>query len=218
MARQARSEATRQKIIEAAADAINGIGYAAVGMSDIVERSDLTKGALYYHFDCKESLASAIIEESSDRLFNGFRATHQIGSPALVNTINGMFVVAEIIAVDRLARTGAQLIRMLVDSNGVASRVHETWLQETTAQAELAISEGDLRNDIEPDIIGQLILWTMLSALTWSGPSQGDRWRRFSQICEILLLAVVSPASLPFYKEFLARKSLGHLQSHRSVQ
>ena len=55
--RQARSEATRRKIIDSAVDLINEIGYPAAGLGDIIERAELTKGALYYHFDSKEALA-----------------------------------------------------------------------------------------------------------------------------------------------------------------
>ena len=61
MVRQARSEATRQRIIDSAVDLINEIGYPAAGLADIIERAEMTKGALYYHFDSKEALASAIM-------------------------------------------------------------------------------------------------------------------------------------------------------------
>lgn len=69
MARQVRSEATRQKILDSAIEVFGEVGYAAAGWSTIIERTGMTKGALYHHFDSKESLASNIIEEGSDRLF-----------------------------------------------------------------------------------------------------------------------------------------------------
>ena len=50
MVRQARSEATRQKIIDSAVDLINEIGYPAAGLADIIERAEMTKGARPYHF------------------------------------------------------------------------------------------------------------------------------------------------------------------------
>ena len=68
MVRQARSEATRRKIITSAVELFNEIGYPATGLGDIIERAEMTKGALYYHFDSKETLATAIIEEGSARL------------------------------------------------------------------------------------------------------------------------------------------------------
>jgi AcrR family transcriptional regulator len=54
MARQVRSEATRRKILDAAIDVFGDVGYAAAGWNTIIERTGMTKGALYHHFDSKE--------------------------------------------------------------------------------------------------------------------------------------------------------------------
>jgi AcrR family transcriptional regulator len=67
MVRQARSETTRRKIITSAVELFNEIGYPATGLGDIIDRPEMTKGALYYHFESKESLATAIIEDGSAR-------------------------------------------------------------------------------------------------------------------------------------------------------
>ena len=47
MAPQARSEATHQKILNAAIDLFGEVGYAAAGLGEIIERVGMTKGALY---------------------------------------------------------------------------------------------------------------------------------------------------------------------------
>ena len=83
MVRQARSEATRRKIIISAAELFSEIGYPATGLADIIKRAEMTKGALYYHFDSKESLATAIIEEGSANLVNTFRSITDSSAPAL---------------------------------------------------------------------------------------------------------------------------------------
>ena len=70
MVRQARSEATRRRILDAAVELFSEVGFAATSLGDIVERAELTKGALYYHFDSKESLASAVIEETAEEVFD----------------------------------------------------------------------------------------------------------------------------------------------------
>jgi AcrR family transcriptional regulator len=78
MVRQARSDATRRKIITSAVELFNEIGYPATGLGDIIERAEMTKGALYYHFDSKESLATAIIEEGSANLIPYLPKHHRI--------------------------------------------------------------------------------------------------------------------------------------------
>src|SRR6195256_2389691 len=124
MVRQARSEATRRKIITAAVELLNEIGYPATGLGDIIERAEMTKGALYYHFDSKESLASAIIDEGGTTALDAFRSVCESASPALENMVHGMFVVADLIADDKVARTGRQLTQALGEFNEAASRTH----------------------------------------------------------------------------------------------
>ena len=48
------------------------VGYQATGLGDIIERAEMTKGALYYHFDSKEALATAIIAEGANTALIAF--------------------------------------------------------------------------------------------------------------------------------------------------
>jgi AcrR family transcriptional regulator len=75
MARQTRSEATRRKILNAAVDVFNEVGYSAAERGAIIERAEMTKGAVCHHFDSMESLASAIIEEAPPHSSAPFAAT-----------------------------------------------------------------------------------------------------------------------------------------------
>ncbi len=82
MALQARSEATRQKILDAAIDLFSEVGYAAAELGEIIERAGMTKGALYHHFDSKEALATAIIEQGTHLTRDAFRHVCESSSPA----------------------------------------------------------------------------------------------------------------------------------------
>ena len=101
MVRQARSEATRRKIITSAVQLFNENGYPVTGLGDIIERAEMTKGALYYHFDSKKSLATAIIEESGARLAEAFRTIAASPAPALESIIHGVFLVADLLTPTR---------------------------------------------------------------------------------------------------------------------
>ena len=52
---------TRERLLTAAFDEIYIHGYSAASMDRIVERSGVTKGALYHHFGSKKALAQAVI-------------------------------------------------------------------------------------------------------------------------------------------------------------
>jgi len=212
MVRQARSEATRRKIITSAVELFNEIGYPAAGLGDIIERAEMTKGALYYHFDSKESLATAIIEEGGANLMNAFLSISQSSAPALENIIHGLFVVADLLSTDKVARSGTQLLRAFGEFNDAAARTFGGWLNEISARAREAIDEGDLRSDVDPEAVGETIVAAMLGAeLLSNATSAGaDILARVARIWEILLPAIVSEESLPYFREFLARESLRH--------
>ena len=61
--RQARALATRGAILAAAAEEFATASYHEASLSRILERSKVTKGALYFHFVSKESIASAVVDE-----------------------------------------------------------------------------------------------------------------------------------------------------------
>ena len=61
--RQARALATRETIVDAAAVEFARHGYHAASLSRVIERSGVTKGALYFHFSSKQELGLAVMAE-----------------------------------------------------------------------------------------------------------------------------------------------------------
>ena len=212
MVRQARSEATRRKIITSAVDLFNEIGYPAAGLGDIIERAEMTKGALYYHFDSKEALATAIIEEGSSNLWKAFQDIAKSPAPTLESIIHGVFVVADLVGTDKVARSGTHLLRTFGEFNDAAARTYAAWVAEMTACTERAIAEGDLRADVDARAVGETIVAAMLGAelLSNATASGADVLERIARTWTILLPAIVSSESLPYFREFLARESLRH--------
>ncbi|MFE7270218.1 ScbR family autoregulator-binding transcription factor [Streptomyces sp. NPDC057623] len=65
MARQERAIRTRRMILEAAGAVFDEHGYTATTISMVLDRAEVTKGALYFHFSSKESLAQAVLDEQT---------------------------------------------------------------------------------------------------------------------------------------------------------
>ena len=64
-----KGEATRARMIEAAADAFERDGFAGAGLNAILEASDAPRGSLYFHFPGgKEELAIAAVDAAATRL------------------------------------------------------------------------------------------------------------------------------------------------------
>ncbi len=57
------AERTRQRLLQAAFREIYRYGFQSAGIDTILASTNVTKGALYYHFENKEALGYAIIEE-----------------------------------------------------------------------------------------------------------------------------------------------------------
>jgi len=55
-------EQTRNHIIEVAAPVFNRLGYIGTSLSDILEKTTLTKGAIYHYFENKDELALEALE------------------------------------------------------------------------------------------------------------------------------------------------------------
>jgi AcrR family transcriptional regulator len=161
MARQTRSEATRRKILNAAVHVFNEVGYSAAERGAIIERAEMTKGALYHHFDSMESLASAIIEDGSAIALSAFRSNCGASSSAMENMIHGTFVGADTLGSDEVARAAEQLILALGGFNEAASRVCTNWVEAMAAQGRRAIVEGDLREDLDPETVAESIVGAM---------------------------------------------------------
>jgi len=63
------AEQTRQNILTVAADEIHQHGFKATSLSVILNRCEISKGALYYHFTSKIELGYAVFEEVYTPMF-----------------------------------------------------------------------------------------------------------------------------------------------------
>ena len=56
-------EHTRQHILQVTAEELRLHGYKDTSLSDILRKAEVSKGALYHHFDSKKTLAYAVFDE-----------------------------------------------------------------------------------------------------------------------------------------------------------
>ncbi|MEV8358281.1 TetR/AcrR family transcriptional regulator [Microbacterium sp. NPDC076895] len=79
----AQGEASRAQLIDAAAAVFARLGYDRARMSDIVQASGLSKGAVYFYFDSKESLAVAVLASRQEKWITGVAQILDAAQPGL---------------------------------------------------------------------------------------------------------------------------------------
>jgi AcrR family transcriptional regulator len=213
MARQVRSEATRRKIIDAAIDVFTEVGYAGADRGAIIERTGMTKGAFYHHFDSMESLAAAIIDEGAKLVLDVLATMSDSFSPALENMLHGTFVTANLFASDKVVRTAEQLTLAFGKFNDTAAAAYTDWVDAMTAEAGRAITEGDIREELDPRAVSEAIIGATFGAriLSETTSDGGDLIGRLTQMWELFFPAIVTDSSLAYYREYLAREALRHV-------
>jgi len=214
MARQVRSEATRRKILDAAVEVFTEVGFAAADRGAIIERTGMTKGAFYHHFDSMESLASAIIEEGAKLLVAELGAMSDSFSPALENILHSTFITADLFASNDVVRTAEQLTLAFGKVNDSAISAYTVWIDAMTVEATRAIAEGDIRPEHDPQLVSESIISATFGARVLGRTTAGhdDLVRRLTQMWELLFPAIVTETSLGYYREFLSREALRHVQ------
>jgi AcrR family transcriptional regulator len=71
--REEYSEATRRALLESAAAAFVGRGFANASLDEIAASARVTKGALYHHFASKRDLFQAVFEEVESEMIDQIR-------------------------------------------------------------------------------------------------------------------------------------------------
>lgn len=85
---QRRKERTRRSLLDAARDTISERGVDATTIADIAERADVAFGSFYNHFDSKDTIIEAVIDESIALYADEqVRITSGVDDPALVIAI-----------------------------------------------------------------------------------------------------------------------------------
>jgi AcrR family transcriptional regulator len=124
---QARAEVTRRRILDSAVDLFDELGYGETGLADVLQRANVSKGAFYYHFDSKEAVATAIIEDFRRQIKEATREKIDGSAPILDRLIMATFTTAEMLKSEKTARIGNQLLQALSQISSSASQVYREW-------------------------------------------------------------------------------------------
>jgi TetR/AcrR family transcriptional regulator, transcriptional repressor for nem operon len=163
-----KSARTRSLLLQAAYEEIYRSGFRSADLDAILAKTGLTKGALYYHFDNKEALGYAVVDEAIAS------KVHRKWVQPLRNAKNPIDVLIRIIQSESLkredVRRGCDLLNLSQEMSGLdegfrrrTAGIYKDWHD---AMAE-ALREGQKRRVVRSDINASETATFLLAA--WEG-------------------------------------------------
>ena len=193
MAKQERAIKTRRAILEAAGAVFDEHGYTATTIAMVLERAEVTKGALYFHFPSKESLAQAVLDE---QLLLGAVPPHPC---KLQEIIDITFVFGQRLLSNDLLKGS---VRLTIDQCAPPGVDHSgpfrDWADHLVELMEQARAQGELlptveiRDTVELLVGGYAGIQLMSRALT----GRQDLGHRISVLWSHILPSVAVPGLL----------------------
>ncbi|MEK8072655.1 ScbR family autoregulator-binding transcription factor [Rhodococcoides navarretei] len=208
MVRQARAEITRDTVLAGAANVFLRLGYANASLSEIISQSQVTKGALYFHFGSKEELARAVIDEGNSRLITACQQFNDGRIPALEAAIGISYIVVDLSVSDPMVSAMLRLSHQIGDYRGTEGNVMAGWSESFDKLAAKAIAQGDIDPNSEPKTIGSLVLeiLTGVHMVAVATSTTEELPSRMERLWYYLLPALVPANKLDYFREFAARR------------
>ncbi|PDQ34105.1 MAG: hypothetical protein B5766_12785 [Candidatus Lumbricidophila eiseniae] len=128
MAEQARALATREKIVESAAQLFSTTNYHVATMAGLAHAAGVTQGALYFHFDSKVALAQEIVGAAAP-YSDWVATTEQLVARARVDgDLSQTLSISDAARIVVGSFTGTQMLSGVRESWGdLRSRLEELW-------------------------------------------------------------------------------------------
>ena len=193
--RQARALATRETIVDAAAHEFASEGYHAAALSKILERSGVTKGAMYFHFASKEAMARAVADVMMARLPEVV-AHWDAGHDPLTTAVHVAVGYAALLRDEVACRAGLRVVNdgALGDEN--ARWPADFWEAVHTDLLGRAREAGSLRPGIDPVELARMVvaLGTGVRSVCLAGGELAHIQERTAAAWTVLLAGVAEPS------------------------
>jgi AcrR family transcriptional regulator len=218
---QVRAQVTQQRIIDAAVGLFDEVGFGSVDLSDILERAQVTKGAFYYHFPTKESVASAIID-TAEAEFTDTVIGILTSSPALENLIRSTFAMASLHERDPLNRVADQLRQALTQVSGAGAATYRQRRKVVFGVLADAvtrgIADGDLVDDIDADQVAHTLWAFTLGNRVLADAIGEDIFAGLTDAWQLLLRGIATPEAAGYFEQFVVRMSHQHTCRYQAAQ
>ena len=161
-------ERTRQRLLQAAFHEVYRYGFQSAGIDAILAATNVTKGALYYHFDSKEALGHAIIEEVVAK-FPRDRWLLPLQQSEDKDPIDALIgIIRAIPARPRDLRAGCPLVNLAQEMSQLdeefrkrLERIFHDWQEGIATALRRGQYKGTVRRDLVPEETASFLIATV---------------------------------------------------------
>jgi TetR/AcrR family transcriptional regulator, transcriptional repressor for nem operon len=149
-------ERTRERLLQAAYREVRRSGFQSAGIDTILAATNLTKGALYYHFNSKEALGYAIVDEIIAKLVSDRWLSPLVSDGQPIDILIG--IVQRIPARPAEIRASCPLLNLSQEMSSLDEQFRKrleklflAWQEGVATLLRKGQSQGTVRHDLNAD-------------------------------------------------------------------
>jgi TetR/AcrR family transcriptional repressor of nem operon len=149
-------ERTRERLLQAAFREVSRSGFQSAGINTILAATNVTKGALYYHFESKEALGYAIVEEIIAKTVRDRWLCPMLSNGQPIDILIG--IVRRTPVRPEEVRSGCPLLNLAQEMSPLDEQfrkrlesIFQAWQQGVATLLRKGQSNGTVRHDLNPD-------------------------------------------------------------------
>jgi AcrR family transcriptional regulator len=151
---------TRRRILDTAASVFAEHGYRGTSLNELIKATGLAKGGFYFHFASKEALALACLQDRQEQWIGKVMAAAMQHERAVDQLSSIPFTLCDVYEQDPSFRCVGKLSMELMENfPDLAPQVRPAmtaWVRLTGELIRRAQAEGDVRPELEPDIVAEV--------------------------------------------------------------
>ncbi len=156
-------ERTRERLLQAAFREVYRLGFQSASLDRILAAAGVTKGALYHHFDSKEALGYAIVDEviAPDLRRSWLRPLESGDDPVdtLIDVVHNITVrPADVRGGCPLNNLAQEMSPLHAGFRKRLATVFDGWREAIASILRRGQAEGSVRREVEPDDAAGLLI------------------------------------------------------------
>ena len=201
-------ESARDQIIRAAARQFSVRPYHLVSLDDILAEAEVTKGAMYFHFESKYALAVVIIERYAELGRTTVREQIHLQRSALETLIDISYLMAVQDVTQDTARAGVHLLDAIGRMDNLHANQMSDWITTFGDISRRAVEEGDILTGSDPLEISHLLV-SLYAGLrqTTAFQDAGTLLVSLEKSWILVLPGFVDPSRVAYFSQLVRRRT-----------